>query len=98
MGGDCLNTGCVPSKAFIKAAKVAHTVKNSAKYGVFVSDFKIDFGKVMERMREVRAEISPHDSVYKLAKQYGIDVFLGNATFMNPHEIDVNGRMIQFAK
>ena len=51
MGGDCLNTGCVPSKAFIKAASVAHSVKSAAEYGIIVGEVKIDFGAVMERMR-----------------------------------------------
>lgn len=99
MGGDCLNTGCVPSKAFIKVAKVAHTVKESSKYGVnIVGDVKIDFGKVMERVREVRAEISEHDSVYKFIKKYGVDIFLGDAKFVGKKELNVNGKLIQFSK
>jgi len=99
MGGDCLNTGCVPSKAFIKAAKVAQTVRNSEKYGImFEGELKVDFGKVMERMRKVRAEISEHDSVYKFIKKYGIDMYLGDAKFINKNEIEVNGQTLQFAK
>lgn len=64
MGGDCLVNGCVPSKAFLAAANVAHTVKNSSDFGVYVTgEVKVDFGKVMERMRRIRAEISENDSV-----------------------------------
>ncbi|CAI2361352.1 unnamed protein product [Moneuplotes crassus] len=99
MGGDCLNTGCVPSKAFIKAAKVAHTCRNASKFGVmFEGEMKIDFARVMERMREVRAEIAEHDSVYKFAKKYGIDMYLGDAKFLNEGEIDVNGQTLKFEK
>jgi len=99
MGGDCLNTGCVPSKAFIKSAKVAHTVRHASQYGVEVSgEVKINFAKVMERMRKIRAEISEHDSVYKLIKKYGIDVYLGEAVFTDKKEISVNGKALQFSK
>ena len=99
MGGDCLNTGCVPSKAFIKSAKVAHTIQKALKYGVEIEgSMKVDFGKVMERMRVCRAQISEHDSVYKFAKKYGIDIFLGNANFVNKGEIEVNGKNLKFAK
>lgn len=64
MGGDCLVTGCVPSKAFLAAANVAHTVKTASEFGVNIKgEVEIDFGKVMERMRKIRAEISENDSV-----------------------------------
>lgn len=99
MGGDCLNTGCVPSKAFIKSAKVAHTVRNASKYGVEITgEVKINFPKVMERMREIRAQISEHDSVYHLIKKYGVDVYLGEAKFTSKTELDVNGKKIKFSK
>lgn len=99
MGGDCLNTGCVPSKAFIKSAKIAHAAKNGEKYGVSIDgNVKVDFAKVMERVREVRAKISEHDSVYKFANKFGIDIFLGKATFISPHEIQINDKILQFSK
>lgn len=67
MGGDCLVTGCVPSKAFIAAAKVAHTVKTAGEFGVNIEgSVDVDFGKVMERMRQIRAEISEADSAKRL--------------------------------
>lgn len=63
MGGDCLVSGCVPSKAFLKATKVAHTVRTASEYGVNVKgEIEIDFPKIMSRMREIRAEISENDS------------------------------------
>lgn len=64
MGGDCLVNGCVPSKAFLAAANVCHTVKNASDFGIdVIGEIKVDFGKVMERMRKIRAEISENDSV-----------------------------------
>lgn len=62
IGGDCLYTGCVPSKAFLKASNIAHNVKNAAQYGIEVTEYKVNFPKVMERMRAIRAEISKADA------------------------------------
>ena len=98
MGGDCLNTGCVPSKAFIKCAKVAHTCRTSDQYGIMNGEMKVDFGKVMEKVRAVRAKVSNADSVYKMVKKYGIDVYLGHAEFTSPTEITVNGGPLTFSK
>ena len=99
MGGDWLNTGWVPSKALLKCAKVAHTIKDSKKYGVSVSsDIKINFEEVMKRVREVRADISENDSVYKMANKYKIDVFLGDAKFISRNEILINNRKIKYSK
>jgi pyruvate/2-oxoglutarate dehydrogenase complex dihydrolipoamide dehydrogenase (E3) component len=64
LGGDCLNTGCVPSKALIKCANVAHEAKvEAAKFGITCEDVQIDFPFIMERMRKIRAQISENDSV-----------------------------------
>ena len=80
MGGDCLVTGCVPSKAVIRSARVIGELREAAALGVKVPDgVAIDFGAVMERMRRVRAEISPHDSAWRFARELGVDVFLGDA-------------------
>ena len=63
MGEDCLNYGCVPSKAFLAAANVANTIKQGGKFGVGVNGrIKVDFAKVMERMRKIRADIAENDS------------------------------------
>ena len=93
MGGDCLNFGCVPSKAFIAAANVAHTIKHTAAdFGILVKgEVEVDFGKVMERMRRIRAEISENDSVERFHKFLGVDTFLGDAKFVGKNQVEVNG-------
>ena len=66
MGGDCLNVGCVPSKAVIRASRAAAAVREAAAFGVHVPNgVKIDFGQVMERMRRLRASIAPNDSAQR---------------------------------
>lgn len=104
MGGDCLNTGCVPSKAVIACAKAFHHVKDLAKFGVHVEgNVSIDFGAVMERMRKIRAKISHHDSVQRYSKEFCEHVYVGNATFVGDHAIEVIGddgskRLLRFKK
>jgi len=99
MGGDCLVSGCVPSKAFLAAAKVAHTVKTAAEFGVRVKgEIEVDFGAVMERMRKIRAEISENDSVERFHKFLGVDTYLGEANFTGRNEVTVNGRKLKFLK
>ncbi|EMI21318.1 pyridine nucleotide-disulfide oxidoreductase dimerization region [Rhodopirellula maiorica SM1] len=89
MGGDCLNVGCVPSKGVIRAARVAATVRDAERYGVHVPDgVEVDFAKAMQRMRRLRAEISPNDSVKRFTEM-GIDVFLGSGVFVNDHTLNV---------
>lgn len=91
MGGDCLNVGCVPSKGMIRAARVAATVRDAAAFGVHVHDTSIDFRTAMERMRRLRANISPADSAQRFA-DLGVDVFLGQGTFASPSSIAVTRR------
>lgn len=93
MGGDCLNFGCVPSKAFLAAANIAHTVRvTAADYGIRVKgEVEVDFGAVMERMRRIRAEISENDSVERFHKFLGVDTFLGEAVFTGKNQVTVNG-------
>jgi len=77
MGGDCLNVGCVPSKALIRCAQAAAEVREASAYGVDVPEgVRTDFARVMERVRRLRAEISPNDSVRRF-QEMGVDVFLG---------------------
>ncbi len=98
LGGDCLNVGCVPSKAIIRAARKAAGVRDMAEFGVNVPDgTTIDFGKVMERMRRLRADISPHDSAKRFT-ELGVDVFLGTGKFTGPDTIEVGGQTLRFAK
>lgn len=87
MGGDCLNVGCVPSKAIISAARAAAAVRDAGEFGVNVPEgTEVDFGKVMERMRKLRSDISPHDSVKRFAA-LGIDVFLCQGKFIDSSTI-----------
>ena len=67
MGGDCLNFGCVPSKALIRAARAAAEIRNADEFGIEPVNVQVDFGRVMARMRRLRAELSAKDSVWRLA-------------------------------
>lgn len=89
MGGDCLNIGCVPSKAVISAANAYRKVKDMSKFGISLppGDVSIDFGLVMQRMRKIRAEISHHDSVARYARDFCEHVFIGQGEF----EMDEDG-------
>jgi pyruvate/2-oxoglutarate dehydrogenase complex dihydrolipoamide dehydrogenase (E3) component len=99
MGGDCLNVGCVPSKGIIRAGRAVHDARSAEQFGVRCgNDVSIDFGKAMERMRRIRAEISKHDSVERFAGELGVDVFLGDGAFTGPDTIDVNGKRLRFKK
>jgi pyruvate/2-oxoglutarate dehydrogenase complex dihydrolipoamide dehydrogenase (E3) component/uncharacterized membrane protein YdjX (TVP38/TMEM64 family) len=97
LGGDCLNVGCVPSKALIGAARVAAQVRAAEAFGVRTGSVDVDFGAVMARMRRLRAEIAPMDGVERLTK-LGVDVYLGDATFTSPTTVEVDGRTLEFAK
>jgi pyruvate/2-oxoglutarate dehydrogenase complex dihydrolipoamide dehydrogenase (E3) component len=99
IGGDCLVTGCVPSKAFLKAANVAHTARTASEYGVIIEgEVRVDFPKVMERVRKIRAEISKGDSAERFAKYYGAHIFMGQGEFTGPNKISVNGKELSFKK
>jgi len=95
LGGDCLNVGCVPSKAILKSAKIAHQLAKAKEYGIVAGEVKVDFGKVMERLRRLRASIAHHDSAERFAG-LGVDVFLGHGKFINKNQIEVNGKTLTF--
>ena len=96
LGGDCLNVGCVPSKAVIRAARAAHDARDGAEFGVRLSaQPEIGFGAAMERMRKLRAGISHHDSVERFSK-LGVDVFIGDGHFVGPRAVEVNGKRLEF--
>jgi len=98
LGGDCLNVGCVPSKAIIRAARAVASVRSAAEFGVNVpAGTTVDFGRVMERMRKLRADISPHDSARRL-KELGVDVFLGGGRFTGRDTVEVAGQTLRYAK
>ena len=95
MGGDCLNFGCVPSKALIRSARAAADARYANAVGVHAASVQTDFAAAMERMRRLRAELSPNDSAERL-RDLRIDVFLGEARFIAPDAIEVEGRQLKF--
>ena len=88
MGGDCLNFGCVPSKALIKTAKLRHQILHSAKYGLATSSTSFSFREVMARIHSIIAEIAPHDSVERYTG-LGVEVLMGHARIVNPWTVEV---------
>ncbi len=88
MGGDCLNTGCVPSKALIRTATLVRQMRHAADYGVAHADFKLDFAHVMDRVQRVVREIEPHDSVERY-RGLGVDVQLGHARIVDPWHVEI---------
>jgi pyruvate/2-oxoglutarate dehydrogenase complex dihydrolipoamide dehydrogenase (E3) component/uncharacterized membrane protein YdjX (TVP38/TMEM64 family) len=97
MGGDCLNTGCVPSKALIGAARAAASARHAAAFGVRVGSVDVDFAAVMERMRRLRARLAPIDGAERFTG-LGVDVYLGAARFTSPTTVLVDGRTLEFAR
>jgi pyruvate/2-oxoglutarate dehydrogenase complex dihydrolipoamide dehydrogenase (E3) component len=98
MGGDCLNVGCVPSKALLRSARAVAQVRDAARFGVVVPDgARVDFPAVMERMRRLRAGISPHDGAARF-RSLGIDVFLGQGRFTGPDTIAVGDHTLRFRR
>lgn len=93
MGGDCLNTGCVPSKAIIKSAALAHQMKNAHKYGLESVTAKFNFKDVMGRVHRVIEEIEPHDSVERYT-ELGVECIQGAAKMISPWEVEVNGKIL----
>src|SRR5207253_3555338 len=95
-GGDFLIVGIVPSKAVIRSSRAAFDAKMADDFGVrLIAPPQVDFPSVMERMRKLRADISPHDSAERFAK-LGVDVFLGAARFAGPDTVEVAGQTLRF--
>ena len=88
MGGDCLNYGCVPSKALIRSAKVAHQIRHASHYGLTDSSPAVPFPAVMARVHQVIADIEPHDSVERYTG-LGVDVVAGYATIVDPWTVAI---------
>ncbi|PIR19414.1 MAG: mercuric reductase, partial [Elusimicrobia bacterium CG11_big_fil_rev_8_21_14_0_20_64_6] len=98
LGGDCLNVGCVPSKALIRASRAVAQVRGAGEFGVKVPDgVSVDFPAVMERLRRLRAEISTNDSAARF-KSLGVDVFVGQGRFTGSGTVEVGGKTLRFAK
>ena len=93
MGGDCLNTGCVPSKALIQSAKVMSHVKRAKEFGFISGELQMNFADVMQRVKRVIKKIEPHDSVERYTK-LGVDCIRGTATIKSPWEVEVDGKIL----
>ncbi len=91
MGGDCLNFGCVPSKALIRTAKLRHQIGHAQHYGLSTATSSFSFRAVMARIHQVIADIAPHDSVERFTG-LGVDVQLGHATIVNPWTVEIKGK------
>ena len=94
MGGDCLNFGCVPSKALISSARLIQQIRDAEKWGLDRQQPQFAFEKIFDRMRARRAKIAPNDSQERF-ESLGVDVFRGEARFVSPHEVEVNGQTLR---
>jgi len=90
MGGDCLNTGCVPSKALIRSARLLAQMQRSADYGIAQADARWSFAELMERVQRVVGAVAPHDSVERYTG-LGVEVVQGTARIVSPWEVDITG-------
>ncbi|NVH47240.1 dihydrolipoyl dehydrogenase [Photobacterium damselae] len=93
MGGDCLNTGCVPSKALIRAAHNMAEIQRAAEFGVSTGPIAIDFKQVMTRVQKVINKIEPHDSIERY-RSLGVNCITGEAIIRSPWEVEVDGKII----
>lgn len=97
MGGDCLNNGCVPSKALIRSSRAAYDAAHASTLGVRVSAEAVDFGGIMDRMRRLRAGIAHNDSAKRFSEA-GIDVFFGQGVFAKHDELRVGDACLRFSR
>ncbi len=94
-GGDCLWTGCVPSKALIASAKVAHAARTAAAHGITVGEVTVDFARVMDRVTETQETISHHDSVERF-ESMGVEVVKARGRFLDAETLEADGRRFTF--
>jgi len=97
LGGDCLNFGCVPSKALLSVARRVAAIRDAAELGIREAAGTVDFPAVMERLRRLRADLSPHDSAERF-RSLGVDVWFGHAQFADTRAVLVNGRRLNFRR
>ena len=93
MGGDCLNTGCVPSKALLRSAKMLSYAKRAKEFGFEKTEVDFDFATVMERVQQKIAQVEPHDSVERYTS-LGVEVIEGEAKITSPWTVEVNGKIL----
>ncbi|MCW8914383.1 MAG: FAD-dependent oxidoreductase [Magnetovibrio sp.] len=97
MGGDCLNYGCVPSKALLAAGHAAQGARRTAQFGVSVGDISVDGAKVFDHVRDVIAQIAPNDSVERF-EGFGVNVIQGEGWFTGPKTVEADGKTIRAKK
>lgn len=93
MGGDCLNTGCVPSKAILRSGKILSYMKRAKEFGFKEASADFDFKDIMERVQKVIKTIEPHDSIERYTS-LGVDCITGEAKVTSPYTVEVNGKTI----
>ncbi len=93
MGGDCLNTGCVPSKALLRVARQVHEARHASRLGLGDTEIPVDFAAVMQRVQAVIRRIEPHDSVQRY-QALGVECVHGRARIVSPYEVEVGGRRL----
>jgi pyruvate/2-oxoglutarate dehydrogenase complex dihydrolipoamide dehydrogenase (E3) component/uncharacterized membrane protein YdjX (TVP38/TMEM64 family) len=93
MGGDCLNTGCVPSKALIRSARLLSHIKRAPEFGIRAASAEFDFADVMERVQRIIHTVAPHDSIERY-RQLGVECITGEAKITSPWTVTVNGKTL----
>ena len=93
MGGDCLNTGCIPSKSLIRASRLMFDINQASEFGIEVGDTEVNFGEVIERIKKVIKSIEPHDSVERLTS-LGVECISGSAKIESPYLVSVKDKTI----
>lgn len=93
MGGDCLHTGCVPSKALIRSAKYLSQIERAREFGMKSANVDFDFADIMQRIQNIISKIEPHDSVERYTS-LGVEVIKGEGKIVSPYHVEVNGREI----
>src|SRR5438105_6857813 len=93
MGGDCLNFGCVPSKALISSARLIRRIRDAEEWGLDRQEPRFVFERIFERMRQRRAQIAPNDSQERF-ESLGVDVFRGESKFLSPDEVQVGDEIL----
>ncbi len=93
MGGDCLNTGCVPSKALIRSARFLAQTRRAQEFGFDLATVEYDFARIMQRVQSVIEKVEPHDSIERYTS-LGVEVIEGEARLRSPFEVEVNGQVL----
>lgn len=97
LGGECLNAGCIPSKAMLRSSRIAADIRDAKEYGIDVSEWKINIPAIMQRVHRLQSTFAGHDSAEHFDKM-GADVFLGEGKFTGDNQLEIAGQIINFKK